>query len=78
MNQFALHKSLQQIITTKTSLNDYVDDANPSDEIDVFESDEDKFDDGNENEEFIIPVQSTISNQNTMPIETTSYQSATP
>jgi hypothetical protein len=48
---------LQQVIPTKTSLNDYVDDANPSDEIDGFVSGEDIFDDRNENEEFIIPVQ---------------------
>lgn len=41
MNQYALHKALQQVITTKTSLNDYVDDANPSDEIDGFVSGED-------------------------------------
>jgi hypothetical protein len=78
MNQYALHKAFQQVITTKTSLNDYVYNANPSDEIDGFESGDDIFDDGNENEEFIIPVQNTISNQNTMPIEITSYQSVTP
>jgi hypothetical protein len=41
MNQYAPHKALQQVITTKTSLNDYVDDANPSDEIDGFVSGED-------------------------------------
>jgi len=36
-----------------------VDDANPSDEIDGFESVEDIFDDRNENEEF---MKNTISN----------------
>ena len=55
-----------------------MDDANPSDEIDGFESVEDIFDDRNENEEFIILVQNTISNQNTMSIEIRSYQSVTP
>jgi len=45
-----------------------VDDGNPSDEIDGFESVEDIFDDRNENEEFIKSVQNTISNQNTMSI----------
>ena len=51
MNQYALHKALQQVITTKTSLNDYVYNANPSDEIDGFESGDDIFDDGNEHEQ---------------------------
>ena len=50
MNQYALHKALQLVITTKTSLNDYVYNANPSDEIDGFESGDDIFDDGNEHE----------------------------
>jgi hypothetical protein len=50
MNQYALHKAFQQVITTKTSLNDYVYNANPSDEIDGFESGDDIFDDGNEHE----------------------------
>jgi hypothetical protein len=50
MNQYALHKALQQVITTKTSLNDYVDNADPSDEIDGFESGDDIFNDGNEHE----------------------------
>jgi hypothetical protein len=50
MNQYALHKALQQVITTKTSLNDYVDNANPSNEIYGFESGDDIFDDGNEHE----------------------------
>ncbi len=51
MNQYALHKALQQVITTKISLNDYVYNANPSDWIDGFESGDDIFDDGNEHEQ---------------------------
>ena len=74
VHQYFLHTAFQQIIKNKTSLNDYVDDASPSDEIDGFDSDDEIFDNANINEEHFLPLQTHITHQTT--IETDSINSA--
>ena len=62
VRQYNLHKALNHIIQTKTLINDYIDTASVSDDVDGFESDDDIFQEINEPHVTVIGRDNEIDN----------------